>query len=49
MKIEDIPMVCEFPKVFPEELPELLQSEIDFEIELIPGAQPIYRTAYRIS
>jgi len=39
VKVENIPVVCEFPDVFPEELPGLLpQREIDFEIELIHGA-----------
>lgn len=41
-KAGNIPVVCEFGDVFPEELPGLPpQREIDFRIELIPGAQPI--------
>ena len=41
-KIEDIPMVCEFRDVFREEFPGLLPwREIDFEFELVLGAQPI--------
>ncbi|XP_028123199.1 uncharacterized protein LOC114320263 [Camellia sinensis] len=33
-----IPVVCEFPDVFPEELPgELVNREIEFTIEVIPG------------
>ena len=36
MKIENIPVVCEFPGVFPEELFGLPpQREIDFEIECV--------------
>ena len=43
-------MVCEFPKVFPEELRGLpLQREIDFEIELIPGAHPSLKVLYRMA
>jgi len=38
-KIETIPVVCEFEDVFPKELPgQPQQREIDFGIELIPGA-----------
>ena len=47
-KIEDIPIVCEFKYVFPEELLGLPpQREIDFEIELVLGAQPIFKALYR--
>ncbi|KAK7278988.1 hypothetical protein RJT34_24029 [Clitoria ternatea] len=46
----DIPIVCEFPDVFPEEIPELPPSrEIDFFIDLIPGAEPVSRAPYRMS
>jgi len=39
MKIENIPIVSEFPNVFPKELLGLPpQREIDFMIELILGA-----------
>ncbi|KAL0433709.1 UNVERIFIED_CONTAM: hypothetical protein Slati_2705200, partial [Sesamum latifolium] len=38
----EVPVVREFPDVFPEELPGLpLHREVDFEIETIPGAAPI--------
>jgi len=50
MKIEDMPVVCEFPDVSPDKflwLPP--QREIDFEIELILGAQPISKAPYRIT
>ncbi|XP_028093216.1 uncharacterized protein LOC114293365 [Camellia sinensis] len=40
-----IPVVCEFLNVFPEELPgELVDREIEFTIEVIPGTQPISKT-----
>ena len=40
-------MVCEFPDVFPEELRGLApQREIDFEIDLTPSAQPIFKTPH---
>jgi len=49
VKVEDILVVCEFPDVFPKELSGLPpQWEIDFEIELILGAQPIFKDPYRM-
>jgi len=50
VKIENIPVVCEFPDVFPEELLGLHpKRKIDFEIELIPGAQRILKAPYRMA
>jgi len=49
-EVRNIPVVCEFEDVFPEELPGLpLQREIDFAIELIPGAQPVSKAPYRMA
>jgi len=49
VRVEDILVACEFPNVFPEELPGLpTQREIDFEIELIPGAQPISKAPFQL-
>ncbi|KAL0420383.1 UNVERIFIED_CONTAM: Transposon Ty3-G Gag-Pol polyprotein [Sesamum latifolium] len=46
----DVPVVREFPDIFPEELPGLPpQQEIDFEIETIPGAAPISIAPYRMA
>ena len=43
-------LVCEFPDLFPADLPGLpLQREIDFVIELVPGAEPVSRTPYRMA
>ena len=40
-QIEDIPVVREFPDVFPEELPGLPPDrEIEFSIDLAPGTAP---------
>jgi len=48
-KAENILVVCEFEDVFPEGLPGLRpQREIDFGIELFPGAQPISKASYRM-
>ena len=49
-KLEDIPIVKEFPDVFPEELPGLPPDrEIEFSIELLPGTGPISKAPYRMA
>jgi hypothetical protein len=46
-EIQDIPVECEFPDVFPEELPGLPpETDVKFVIELKPGAAPISRRSY---
>jgi hypothetical protein len=48
-EIKDIPVVCEFPDVFPEDLPGLpLERDVEFVIELKPGMTPISRRSYRM-
>jgi hypothetical protein len=45
-----VPVVSEFPNVFPEELPGTpLDREIKFVIELNPGTTPIYKSPYRMA
>ena len=47
---EDIPVVRDFPDVFPEDLPAIPQDrEIDFQIELAPGTEPISKAPYRMA
>ena len=47
--IHQIPVVCEFPDVFSDELPGLpLDRDIEFGIELIPRTAPISRRPYRV-
>ncbi|KAJ9566644.1 hypothetical protein OSB04_002610 [Centaurea solstitialis] len=49
-QIQDIPVVREFPEVFPEELPGLPpQRQVEFHIDLVPGAGPIARSPYRLA
>ncbi|XP_073307098.1 uncharacterized protein [Primulina huaijiensis] len=49
-KLEDIPIVREFPDVFPEELSgTVLNREVDFEINFVPGAAPISKAPYRMA
>nr|GEX10118.1 putative reverse transcriptase domain-containing protein [Tanacetum cinerariifolium] len=48
-RLEDVPIVREFPKVFPEDLPGLPPSrQVEFQIDLVPGAAPIARAPYRL-
>ena len=47
--IHQIPVVCEFPDVFPDDLPSLSPDrDIEFGIELIPGTAPISWRPYRM-
>ncbi|GJZ42848.1 reverse transcriptase domain-containing protein [Tanacetum coccineum] len=49
-RLEDIPVVREFPEVFPEDLSELPPvRQVEFQIDLIPGAAPIARAPYRLA
>ncbi|GJX25345.1 putative reverse transcriptase domain-containing protein [Tanacetum coccineum] len=49
-QIEDVPVVRDFPEVFPEDLPGLpLTRQVEFHIELIPGAAPVARAPYRLA
>ncbi|GKA42084.1 putative reverse transcriptase domain-containing protein, partial [Tanacetum coccineum] len=48
-KLKDIPVVREFPGVFPKELSGLPPSrEVEFCIDLIPRAMPIAKLTYRL-
>jgi len=47
--LEYIPVVCEYPDVFPEELPGMPPDrEVEFVIELKPGTTPISKRPYRM-
>jgi hypothetical protein len=47
--LENIKVVCEYPDVFPEELPGMPPDrDIEFSIELLPGTVPISKTPYRM-
>ncbi|XP_060209835.1 uncharacterized protein LOC132636820 [Lycium barbarum] len=48
--LKEIPVVCEFPDVFPENLPGLPpEREVEFPIEVISGTTPISITPYRMA
>ena len=49
-QISKIPVVDEYADVFPDEIPELPPSrDIDFSIDLIPGAGPVSAAPYRMA
>jgi hypothetical protein len=49
IKLEDIPIVCEYPDVFPDDLPGMPPNrDIEFIIELQPGTAPISKRPYQM-
>ncbi|GJY21121.1 putative reverse transcriptase domain-containing protein [Tanacetum coccineum] len=49
-RLEDIPVVREFPEVFLEDLPGLpLVRQVEFQIDLMPGEAPVSRAPYRLA
>ncbi|GJW23174.1 putative reverse transcriptase domain-containing protein [Tanacetum coccineum] len=49
-RIEDVPVVRDFSEVFPEDLLGLpLTRQVEFHIELIPGAALVARAPYRLA
>ncbi|GKD16479.1 hypothetical protein Tco_1205637, partial [Tanacetum coccineum] len=49
-QIKDVPVVQDFPKVFPEDLPGLPPTRpVEFQIDLIPRAAPVARAPYRLA
>ncbi|GJT38203.1 putative reverse transcriptase domain-containing protein [Tanacetum coccineum] len=49
-RLEDMPNVRDFLEVFPEDLPGLPpMRQVEFQIELVPGATPVARAPYRLA
>ncbi|GJV81835.1 putative nucleotidyltransferase, ribonuclease H [Tanacetum coccineum] len=49
-QLEDVPIVKNFPEVFPEDLPGLPPTrQVEFHIDLVPGAAPVARAPYRLA
>ncbi|GJX53871.1 putative reverse transcriptase domain-containing protein [Tanacetum coccineum] len=49
-RLEDVPIIREFPEVFPEDLPILPPArQVEFQIDLAPGAAPVARAPYRLA
>nr|GEU70250.1 putative reverse transcriptase domain-containing protein [Tanacetum cinerariifolium] len=48
-RLEDLLVVQKFPEVFPEDLPGIPPTrQVEFRIDLIPGAAPVSRAPYRL-
>ncbi|GJU26009.1 putative reverse transcriptase domain-containing protein [Tanacetum coccineum] len=48
--LEDVSVVCEFPEVFPDDLPGILPPrQVEFRIELVPGSAPVARAPYHLA
>ncbi|GKB21133.1 hypothetical protein Tco_0855056, partial [Tanacetum coccineum] len=49
-RLEDVPIIRDFPEVFLKDLPGLpLTQQVEFQIDLIPGAAPVARAPYRLA
>ncbi|GJU08711.1 putative reverse transcriptase domain-containing protein [Tanacetum coccineum] len=49
-RLEDVPIVRDFPDVFPEDLSGLPPArQVEFQIDLVPGAAPVARAPYRLA
>ncbi|GJT13797.1 putative reverse transcriptase domain-containing protein [Tanacetum coccineum] len=49
-RLEDVPIVRDFPDVFPEDLQGLPPTrQVEFQIDLVPGAAPVARAPYRLA
>ena len=50
MSLEEVPVVNEYPDVFPEELLGMPPDrDIEFVIDLVPGTSPIGKRPYRMA
>nr|GFA93777.1 putative reverse transcriptase domain-containing protein [Tanacetum cinerariifolium] len=45
-RLEDVPIVREFPKDLPELPPA---QKVEFQIDLVPGTTPVARASYRLA
>ncbi|GJY20150.1 putative reverse transcriptase domain-containing protein [Tanacetum coccineum] len=49
-QLEDVPIVRDFPEVFPEDLSGLPSTrQVEFQIDLIHGVAPVARAPYRLA
>ncbi|GKG24302.1 hypothetical protein Tco_0392338, partial [Tanacetum coccineum] len=49
-RLEDVPVIRDFPEVFHQELPGLSPPrKVEFHIDLIPGAAFVARTPYHLA
>ncbi|GKE37512.1 hypothetical protein Tco_1460917, partial [Tanacetum coccineum] len=49
-RLKDVPIVQDFPEVFPEDLPGIPPTrQVEFQIDLMPGAAPVARAPYQLA
>nr|GEZ43234.1 hypothetical protein [Tanacetum cinerariifolium] len=49
-RLEDVPIVQDFPEVFLEDLPGIPPTrQVEFHIDLVPGDAPVVRAPYRLA
>ncbi|GKC92792.1 putative reverse transcriptase domain-containing protein [Tanacetum coccineum] len=49
-QLEDMPVICNFPEVFPDDLPRLSSPrQVEFRIDLVPGAAHVAHAPYRLA
>nr|GFA03083.1 putative reverse transcriptase domain-containing protein [Tanacetum cinerariifolium] len=49
-RLEDVPIVKDFPEVFPEDLPGIPPARpVEFQIDLVPGVVLVARAPYRLA
>ncbi|GJR15224.1 hypothetical protein Tco_0797876, partial [Tanacetum coccineum] len=49
-RLEDVPVLQEFPEVFPDDLLGIPPTQqVEFQIDLVPGATPVARAPYRLA
>ncbi|GJS75655.1 hypothetical protein Tco_0725536 [Tanacetum coccineum] len=49
-RLKDVPIVRDFPDVFPEDLSGLPPTrQVEFQIDLVPGTAPVARAPYRLT
>ncbi|KAI3754801.1 hypothetical protein L1987_54592 [Smallanthus sonchifolius] len=49
-KLQDIPIIRDFPEVFPKDLPGLPPPrQVEFRIDLVPGTTPVAKAPYRLA
>nr|GFD36364.1 reverse transcriptase domain-containing protein [Tanacetum cinerariifolium] len=49
-RLEDVPVIRDFPEVFPDDLPGLPPpQQVEFRIDLVPGTAPVARAPYQLA
>nr|GEX09557.1 hypothetical protein [Tanacetum cinerariifolium] len=49
-RLKDVPVICDFPEVFPDDLPGLPPPrQVQFRIDLVPRANPVARASCRLA